>query len=117
MVGTRDVPRFIAINHIKAGQEQAFETFIRDVVVPAVRQARPHLADQWQTLRPSEEQPADSSWRTYIVLFYGERPLDDWDLAPMLKEVHGEDEGARLDEQFADFYETDQVVYAVSGEL
>jgi hypothetical protein len=115
MVGTRDVPRFIAINHIKAGHEAAFETFVRDVIVPTVRQARPELADQWQTLRPSDDQQA--SGRPYIVLFYGDRPLDDWDLTPLLKEVHGEDQGAQLDEQFEAFYESEQTIYAVSGEL
>jgi hypothetical protein len=36
-------PRYVLATHVKAGRDDDFETFMREVVVPAEVQARPHL--------------------------------------------------------------------------
>jgi len=82
MAFTGAVPTYICNTEVKAGQGEAFEQHIRDVVVPAIVKARPDLADDWTLLKPmatESEQPS-----IYTFLFFGSHPIGDWALGPIL---------------------------------
>ena len=83
---TRETPRLLSVTPVKSGREQEFEAFIRDVIVPAVSQHRPHLTGQWQSLRPEDDLHGDGT-RAYAFLFYGDAPVDDW-LPPAWADVN-----------------------------
>jgi hypothetical protein len=116
MVATRDAARWILLTPVKPNRQDEFEDFIRDVIVPAVKQVRPHLIGMWQTLRPAE-QGAQDELTMYGLLFYGDAPLSDWDLETLLVEAYGAEEGARLDREFEGFLAGEQQVHAFSGAL
>jgi hypothetical protein len=123
----RDVPRFIILNPVKPERADEFETFIREVVDPAATQARPDAVGLWQVLRPGTGAgPAQlldapgvtaAAESTYVFVFFGDLPLDDWDLGPVFTEVHGEERASELMQQFGDFLAGDQVIYEFSGQL
>jgi hypothetical protein len=126
MSAQRDVPRFMALTRVKAGRADEFETFLREVVAPAVAQARPNASGLWQTLIPdanSELSQTDAQGvaaapaGTYVFVFYGDLSLDEWDLGPVFTEVHGEEKGNNLAREFEDFVEGDQVVLQFSGQI
>lgn len=115
MAASRDAARWIVLNPVKMDRRQEFEDFVRDVVVPAVKQVRPHLLGRWQVLRP--EAPGDDGPFVYGLLFYGDGPFSDWDLDTLLAEAHGDEEGARRAQEFVGFLDGEQEVHAFSGEL
>jgi hypothetical protein len=116
MVATRDAARWILLTPVKPNSQAEFEGFIRDVIVPAVKQIRPHLMGMWQTLRPAE-QGAQDELTMYGLLFYGDAPLSDWDRETLLVEAYGAEEGTRLDREFEGFLAGEQQVHAFSGAL
>ena len=113
---TGELPRVIVTTPIKAGREADFETFVRDVIVPASRQARPDLADQWQVLRPATEQPSDAA-RAYVFFFYGDGPLEDWDLSTLFTAAYGEDAADVRVQEFGDLIDGAQTSYVVDGQV
>ena len=123
MPENRAVPSALALTSIQPERAEEFEAFVRDVVVPAVRQARPQAEGLWELWRPTAESsqvvnsprvaPAPPS--TYAFVFFGDLPLDDWDLVPVFTEVHGEDRGGDLNRQFEDFIVGDQQIHQFSG--
>jgi hypothetical protein len=115
MPPTRDVATSMALTRVFAGREEVFETFVREVIVPAIDRARPHTSGLWQLLRPTGDQDGDGS--VYAFVFYGEVPESDWDLDTLFAEVHGEQMGRRLSQQFEDMVVGDQEVYAFAGEV
>jgi hypothetical protein len=115
MVDTEDDVRWIALTPVKPDRQDEFEAFIRDVIVPAVKQVRPHLMGRWQTLRPAEQE--DDAPPTYGLLFHGDSPLSEWELGPLLAEAYGDEEGARRDREFEAFLAGDQQMHAFSGAL
>jgi hypothetical protein len=109
----REEPRYIALTPVKTERRADFESFIREVIVPAVEKARPDLAGRWQVLRPAET--AAGGDENYALLFYGDATLEEWDLGTLLTAAYGEDDGhARLDE-FQDFLSGEQLVGAFAG--
>ena len=125
-----DVPNLLALTPVKPERAEEFEAFVRDVVVPAVLQARPQAAGLWQLWRPSttaeSSQVADSQVAgspgvaagppdSYAFVFFGGLPVDDWDLGPVFTEVHGKERGSELNRQFEDFVDGVQVIYQFSG--
>lgn len=116
MATHRESPRFIAVTRIKAGREQEFEGLM-PVIAAAHEQARPHLGGQWQLLRPDLNEKGTDGEPVYLFLFYGDVPLDDWELDRLLIEAHGEEEGQRLSRQFDDCCDGEQEVYAFAGEV
>jgi hypothetical protein len=112
---TREAAKSIALTRVVAGREAAFETFVREVIVPAVDKARPHTSDLWQLLRPTSDHDGDST--VYAFVFYGDVPEADWDLDTLFAEVHGEQMGRRLIQQFEDMVVGDQEIYAFAGEV
>jgi hypothetical protein len=126
MSAQREVPRFMALTRVKPGRADEFETFLREVVAPAIAQARPHASGLWQTLIPDAsnelsnidaEGVAAAPTGTYVFVFYGDLSLAEWDLGPLFTEVHGEEQGNNLARQFEDFVEGDQVVLQFSGQI
>lgn len=115
MVASRDAARWIVLNPVKPDRREEFEDFVHDVVVPAVKQVRPHLLGMWQVLRP--EVQGDDGAIIYGLLFYGDMPFSDWDLDSLLVEAHGDEEGARHIQDFMGFLDGEQQVHAFSGEL
>ncbi len=111
-----ETPRYLAPTPVKRGREEEFESFIRDVIVPAVRLARPDLADQWQALRPSNDQGHDET-RSYVFVFYGHAPIEDWDLDTLLPAALGQDEGTRRSKQFNEFVDGEQILYSLDGQV
>jgi hypothetical protein len=111
----RETPRYIALTPVRADRRSAFESFIRDVVVPAVEQVRPDLRDKWEVLVPA--QAADGGDENYALLFYGEATLQDWDLPTLLTAAYGEEDGPRRFEEFEQLLSGDQLVGGFSGSL
>lgn len=122
-----DVPSLMALTPVKPERADEFEAFFRDVVVPAVAQSRPQAAGRWQLLRPGAiadssrvvNSPGVATARadTYVFVFYGDLPLDEWALGPVFAEVHGEEKGAQLARKFDDFVDGDQVICQFSGQV
>jgi hypothetical protein len=116
MTTRNDTLRFIAVNRVKEGKEQEFETFLRDTVAPAVEQRRPHQTDMWEVLRPAQNQDSDGT-AAYIFLFYGDAPLDDWELDRLFTEAYGDEEATRIGEQWSQLLDGEQDIHYLSGVL
>ena len=110
-----DAPRFVVATHVKAGRDDDFEAFIRDVVVPAQVRARPHQVGMWHLMRPATDQPEGVS-RAWIMTFHGPSTLDDWNLEPLFVEAYGADASREHLRHFEDMVEGEQTVYAVDDE-
>jgi hypothetical protein len=115
-MSTRETPRLLSVTPVKPGREEEFEAFIRDVIVPAARQHRPHLIGQWQTLRPENDLHGDGT-RAYVFVFYGDAPLDDWDVDTLLSAALGEDEGQRRMQEWIDMIDGEQTNVYVAAEV
>ena len=115
MSTSRDAASSIALTRVKAGREQEFEAFVRDVIAPSVARARPHLAGLWQVLRPSEDESRDGG--VYAFVFYGDVPDEDWELDRLFADVHGNQQAVRLGRRFDDLVVGEQDVYTFSGEV
>jgi hypothetical protein len=116
MTTRREIPRFIAVTRVKQGKDDEFEMFLRDTVAPAVQQRRPHQTDMWEVLRPAQDQDTDGT-TAYIFLFYGDAPLDDWELGHLFTEAYGDEEATRLGEQWAQLLDGEQGIHYLSGVL
>jgi hypothetical protein len=126
MAAKRDVPSFMAVTKVKQERADEFETFVREVVIPAVVEGRPQADGLWQTLRPDssgDPSPVDAdgtvaaTTSTYVFVFYGDLPLMDWELGSVFIDVHGEEKGRQLLEQFEEFLAGDQEVLQFAGEV
>lgn len=115
MATQREAPRFVAVTRIERGRTQEFERLI-PALSAAVEQVRPHLSGRWQLLRPDTDDES-SDVAAYVFLFYGDVPLDEWDIEALCKEALGEEEGRQLAEQVLDCFDDEQDVYAISGEV
>jgi hypothetical protein len=111
-MATRETPRYIAVNPVKASRRSEFETFLREVVVPAVEKVRPEDGDLWDALRP-----AGSADGGHVFVFYGDDSLDDWSLDALLRGAYGDEEGSARMEEFEQFLDGEQVVYEFAGSL
>jgi hypothetical protein len=105
-----EAARFLALTPVKADRRGDFESFLREVVTPAVSQTRPELAQQWQALSPEVDDPDGTA--VYALLFYGDAPLEDWDVGDLLLEAYGEEAGRQRMEQFESFLSGEQQVHA-----
>jgi hypothetical protein len=112
---TMDYPRYVVVTHVKAGRDDDFERFMRDVVVPAEVRARPHQVGMWHLLRPATDQP-EGVTRAWLMTFYGPSTLDDWSLEPLFDEAYGADASREHIRHFEDMVDGEQTVYAVDGE-
>ena len=104
----------IAITPVKPDRQEDFERFIRDVIVPAVRDRRPDLVGSWQTLRPADTEGGSAN---YAFVFYGDFTADDWDLEPVFESAYGAEQGQRYIEQFAEMLVSDQQMISFSGDI
>jgi hypothetical protein len=111
----RESPRLLSLTRVKAGREQEFEDFIREVVVPAVREHRPHLTGQWQSLRPEPDQHGDGM-SAYVFIFHGNAPIEDWDLESLFTTAFSEEDAARRWHEWSELVDGDQIVVYFSGE-
>jgi hypothetical protein len=112
---TTDSPRFVVATYVKAGRDDDFEGFMRNVVMPAQVRARPHQVGRWQLMRPATDQP-EGVTRAWLMTFYGPSTLDDWNLEPLFEEAYGADAARAHIRQFEDMVDGEQTVYAVDGE-
>jgi hypothetical protein len=110
---SREAPRLIAVTRVRTGREAEFEAFVRDVVTPAAERMKPHLADQWQLVRPAKHPPSDAAAPAYLFLFYGDAPYDEWDLEDVLPAAYGEDDGRRHLQALEEMIDGEQTVFAV----
>ena len=117
MTSRSESPRFIAVNRVRQGKEQEFETFLQDTVASAVEQRRPHLTDMWEVLRPALDQGNDGT-AAYIFLFYGNAPLDDWELGRLFTEAYGDEAATRLGEKWSQLLDGgEQAIHYLNGVL
>ena len=108
-------PRYVVATFVKEGRDDDFETFMRDVVLPAEVRARPHLVGMWHLLRPAADQP-EGATRAWLMTFYGPSTLDDWNLEPLFDEAYGADASREHIRHFDDMIDGEQTVYALDGE-
>ena len=113
MPTTRDAARLIAITPVKRDRREDFEQFVQGVIVPAVNQTAPHLSQMWQTLRPSE----DNEGCDYVFVFYGDAPLDEWDLERLLLAAYGDADGHTHMQHFLELLSGEQQVLSFSGQV
>jgi hypothetical protein len=109
-----DTARWIALTYVKPDRREEFEAFLREVVVPAERKVRPHAVGRWQALRPAEE--GDDA-AIYALMFYGEQPIEYWDLDAILREAYGPDEASHRIADLDDLMTGEQQVLAFSGDV
>jgi hypothetical protein len=109
-------PKFMSVTPVKAGREAEFEAFVRDVIVPAAQQERPHIMGTWRLLRPVR-QPSEGAQAAHVFLFYGDS-WDDYELEDMFIAAYGEDTGNQRHLEFVDLVAGGhQVDYEFDGEL
>ena len=111
-----DTPRFVVATSVKAGRDDDFERFMREVVVPAEVQARPHQVGMWHLMRPATDQP-EGVTRAWLMTFHGPSTLDDWDLEPLFDEAYGADASREHMRHFEDMVDGEQTVYAIDREI
>jgi hypothetical protein len=114
MTTTGDL-RFVVATYVKEGRDDEFETFMRDVVVPAEKKARPHQAGMWHLMRPASDQP-EGVTRAWILTLHGPSTRDEWNLEPLFDEAYGADASREHIRYFEDMVEGEQTVYALDGE-
>jgi hypothetical protein len=112
---TTSSPRYVVATYVKAGRDDDFERFMRDVVVPAEARARPHQVGMWHLLRPAPDQP-EGCTRAWIMTLHGPSTLDDWDLEPLFDEAYGAGASREHLRTFEDMVDGEQIVYALDGE-
>jgi len=112
---TTDSPRYVVATYVKAGRDDDFERFMRDVVVAAEVRARPDQVGMWRLMRPATD-PPEGVTRAWIMTFHGPSTLDDWALEPLFDEAYGADASREHMRYFADMVDGEQTVYAVDGE-
>lgn len=93
-MSSRESPRYLVTTYVKPGREGDFEAFMKDVVDAGIRRSNPDQAANVQILRPGAALHGDAR-PAYVMLFYGDRSLEDWDLEAALVAAYGEDEAAR----------------------
>jgi hypothetical protein len=108
--------RYVVATHVKAGRDDDFERFMRDVVVPAGVRARPHQVGMWHLMRPAADQP-EGVTRAWLITLCGPSTLDDWSLEPLFDEAYGADASRDHIRYFEDMIDGEQIVYAVDGEI
>jgi hypothetical protein len=109
-------PKFMAVTPVKLGREAEFEAFVRDVIVPAARQVRPHIIDTWRLLRPAGQPSEDGAQAAHVFLFYGDS-WDDYELENLFEAAYGEDTGRQRHQEFEDFLAGEQIGYEFDGEV
>ena len=112
---TTDDLRYVVATNVKEGRDDDFETFMRDVVVPAEQKARPHQADMWHLMRPATHQP-EGVTRAWIITLHGPSTLDEWSLEPLFDEAYGAEASREHIRHFEDMIDGEQTVYAVDAE-
>lgn len=112
---TTSSPRYVVATYVKAGRDDDFERFMRDVVVPAELRVRPHQVGMWHLLRPAADQP-EGCTRAWLMTFYGPSTLDDWNLEPLFNDAYGADASREHLQNFEDMVDGEQTVYALDGE-
>jgi len=75
----------IAINHVPVDRAEEFESWLRSVVVPAMREQRPDLEGRWRVLRTTG---ADDSVVVFAFVCEG-GTSSDWELDPLLENALG----------------------------
>ena len=75
----------IALNPVRADRADDFTRWLRSVVVPAMSEHQPHLADRWHVLRGTE---AEEGVVVFAFVFDGGTD-DDWELRPLLEKALG----------------------------
>jgi hypothetical protein len=108
-------PKFMIVNPVKPGREVEFESFVRDVIIPAAEQVRPHIMGTWRLLSPARK-PAEGVQAAPVFLFYGDS-WDDYELEDMFKAAYGEETGKRRNQEFEGFLASEQIAYEFDGEL
>ena len=111
-----DSPRYVVATFVKAGRDDDFEQFMREVVVPAEARARPHQLGRWRLMRPAADQPEGAS-RAWLMTFHGPSPLDDWNLQPLFDEAYGADASREHLAYFEDMVDGEQTLFALDGEV
>lgn len=111
-----DSPRYVVATFVKAGRDDDFERFMREVVVPAEARVRPHQLGMWHLLRPADDQPEGAS-RAWLMTFHGPSPLDDWDLQALFEEAYGADAAGEHLAHFVEMVDGEQTLYALGGEV
>lgn len=112
---TTGSPRYVLATYVKAGRDDDFEKFMREVVVPAQVRALPHQIGMWQLMRPAADQP-EGCTRAWLMFFHGPSALDDWNLEPLFNEAYGADASREHMHYFEDMVDGEQTVYALDGE-
>ena len=99
----------VAINQVRADRAEDFLTWLRTVVVPAVRSHRPDQEHRWQVLRAEPEGDVVH----VVFLFSGDDP-DEWDLAPLLEDALGADGAGRALAEMSDMLVGEQQGWVVT---
>src|SRR5215510_4369786 len=83
----------VVLNPVRADRAGDFESFLTDVVAPAVRAQRPDLDGRWQVFRsPASEEGTV----TFVFLLDGGSLEEDWELDRILPAHLGQEEAERL---------------------
>jgi hypothetical protein len=91
-----DQQTHIYLNPVAVDRAEEFETFLFEVVAPALAAQRPELVDRWRVLKATAPETADPSVVTYAFLFDGGDLAEDWDLDKLLPAHYGQEEAERL---------------------
>jgi hypothetical protein len=91
----------IYLNPVRSERADDFERFLRDTVVPAVMDQRPHLAGRWRVLRAMG---ANNGVVTYAFVFDGGSLQEDWELDNLLPAHLGGQRAAQLLAEWQDTF-------------
>jgi hypothetical protein len=100
-----DDRRHIYLTPVRAERADEFESWLRQVLTPAVRKSRPDTEARVQTLRATEE----SDGVVYFVFVAQGGDDAEWDIRPLLEEALGSAAAASETKAWDSMLQGDQV--------
>jgi hypothetical protein len=95
---------FLIFNPVRAEAADGFETYVRDVLGPAVASHEPEMLDKVELWRASEPEPGDAGIIVYAFLARGVSSWEELELEPAFRSHYGEEEAEKALEQFGKFF-------------
>lgn len=97
--------KILVRNEVDKDKAKDFEKLLIEQVVPAVERARKDLSKRWDAYRSDDEDDK----AVFFFLFDG-NDIDEWELAPILNDALGEEDGEEVLKQFASMLLEEQTV-------
>ncbi len=97
-------PMFVILNPVRADAAEDFETYVREVLSPAVASHQPEMLGKVELWRASEPEPGDAGIIVYAFLARGVTSWEELELAPAFRSHYGEQQAETELGRFGRFF-------------